>query len=96
MELLMQNLINELTQPRPPSAASLRAAKALQELATLHQADLKGRLEAERKLVEAYGEIQKLQGLLNEKSNTNTVTDMPTDAVSESTETKVQRDEVPG
>jgi hypothetical protein len=77
----MQNLINELTQPRqlPPSQAMLRAAKALQELAQLHQADLNGRLEAERKLCKAEGElvllqrdIQRLQGLLNEK-NTNSV-----------------------
>jgi hypothetical protein len=74
MELLMQNLINELTQPRPPSAASLRAAKALQELATLHQADLKGRLEAERRLVEAYGEIQRLKEQLNDKNTSSSST----------------------
>jgi hypothetical protein len=77
----MQNLINELTQPRslPPSPAALRAAKALQELAALHQADLKGRLEAERKLMEAYGDIQRLQGLLNEKSNTSASTSSTND-----------------
>jgi hypothetical protein len=60
----------------------LRAAKALQEMAQLHQQDLQGRLEAEQKLIEAYGEIQKLKEQLNEKNNTSTSSSSSPDGVS--------------
>lgn len=73
----MQNLINELTQPRslPPSQAMLRAAKALQELAALHQQDLHGRLKAEQELVIVHAELDKLRKELNEKNNNNNSVD---------------------
>jgi hypothetical protein len=75
----MQNLIKQLLEPRPPSQAATRAAKALQELAALHQADLAGRLAAEQSLMEANKEIERLT---NEISKRNAAADKPADAVS--------------
>jgi hypothetical protein len=74
--ILMQNLINELTQPRlsAPTAVMLRAGKVLKELFDIHQADLKGRLDAEQKLTVALDEIERLTNELrsvNEKINSN-------------------------
>jgi sirohydrochlorin ferrochelatase len=93
----MQDLINELAQPnnRTPRRIELRAAKVLKELAQLQQADLAGRLRAEEKLVEAYGEIQRLRGLLNEKENNNDTTNSEPIGVSHpATKAEKQGDEV--
>lgn len=93
----MENLINELQQPRhiAPSQAQLRAAKALQELIALKQADTQARLLAEQKLVEAYGEIQELRRQLNEKNNTSDPIAVPADVVGGNAKAEINRDEMP-
>ena len=67
----MNDLINELTNPRiiQPTQAMFRAAKALQEMFARSQADTKARLDAEAKLVEAFGDIQRLTKELQELKN---------------------------
>ena len=71
----MQDLINELREPRSvviaPSPAAMRASAELQKLYALQQQDLQARLIAEQKLVEAYGQIQALTKELNEKAANN-------------------------
>ena len=71
-KILMDNLIQELQSPRylPPSPAALRAAKVIQELSLRADADIKARILAEQKLLNAENEIARLtQELINAKKN---------------------------
>lgn len=64
----MENLINELGQPRmiSPSPAAIRAAKALQELHARANQDTQARIKAEHQLMKAFGDIQRLTKELND------------------------------
>lgn len=68
----MQDLINELQQPRiiTPAPASLRAAKVLAELHAQQQADLRGRLAAEERCNRLEQENIELRRKLNEAEAT--------------------------
>lgn len=81
----MENLILELQLPRTinASAASIRAAKVLQELHVLVQQDRAGRLKAEEENRMLQLEVERLRGLLNEKNNISPSTNAST--VGEST-----------
>lgn len=72
----MQDLINELQQPRliTPAPAAIRASKALVELFQLQQADLQARKQAEQKLQALEAENIRLREELNELKNSNSST----------------------
>lgn len=83
MEDYLENLINELGQPRmiSPSPAAIRAAKALQELHARANQDTQARIKAEHQLMKALGDIQRLTKELNDaKENIAKLTNQLADA----------------